>query len=515
MKKIYFVLLLFCISALISHAQNLSIIWKSIYTDSSAASFHVNDAVVDSAGNSYLTGYKMFPGENYFVKHLFLMKVNARGTQEWIHYFNNKFDSIDAPTAIALDAAGYIYVTGTRIDTLYSSKISDIITMKYNAAGEQLWLNRYHDAIYKLASPTDITVSAEGTAIVTGDDDTKAFIEKINTDGKTIWKRKIKDIVANTAGFDNESNIIVGGSSNPLHVYQTQKPMVMKLSAAGDSLRSAVLDDYERYGQIYFVACDSLNAVYASGQTDTNAFYNNPKILTIKYNRNGERKWFRKEENQSNVLQHYDGDFKLDVYGNSYITGYIHRSNINDDWLVTKYNSRGERQWKNYYDDSIHGFDRSVGLAVNKNGITYVTGYSLVTANSNANIVTIAYNINGSQLAINISSPNKRSGSLASGIGLDKEGNVYLEGEFGSNHNPYPSSIVIKYKLKQIQNISKISSLKITDDLKIFPNPVNNTMNIIFTTSAPAKNYNLVISDINGNAVLSKQLSSTEKMVMY
>lgn len=518
MKKFYALLLLIIFINAAAKAQELSRIWKSIYTDTAASGLQITDAVTDSSGNTYLAGYKTLQGEDYYQTHLYLQKINAAGKGEWIRYFNDALDSIDAARAVALDEAGNIYVAGTRIDTFcnictYPSKISDIIVIKYDAEGNRLWLNRYHDSVYVLAAATNIAVLSTGAAVVVGSDGNKAIAIKINKNGGTQWIKKFEDAVFNAVCFDQYNHIIIGGASDPDHLYQTQKPMTMQLTMRGDLRWKNVFDEKNKNGRIHFVAVDPQNYIYANGQTDTIAFYNNPKIITIKYsNYYGGQRWFRKEEDQSSTLPHYFGDFKLDDKGNSYIAGFVHLSSIDDNWLVTKYNKKGERQWISYFDDSVHGSDKPIGLAVAKNGYVYVTGYS-VGSNSNYAITTIAYNGLGAQLAATTYKVKKGNG-FAADIGLDKDDNAYVSGQIGYYNNPNPSSIVIKYKLifPPLPNKTSIPFAGI-NDVRLFPNPAKNNLNVVFTAAVTAKNYTVIIHDISGNAIITKQLTAGEKFM--
>lgn len=506
-----------------SNAQNLSRLWTSVYGDSTAGNLNISDMAVDANGNSYLTGNKIFSNGNYYDTHLFLLKINTAGTREWIRYFDENDDSIDAAYAVALDTTGNVYVTGKRVDTFcnictHNSKISDIITMKYDGAGNRIWLNRYHDTIYNLASPADIVVSAKGTVIVTGNitsynSETGSYIsrmivEKIGKKGETLWIRSMKSVVANSACFDNNSDILVAGASSPDNLYQTQKPMVLKFSSSGNLLWSSIYNEYGKNGQLYRVYCDSLNNVYANGQTDTLTFYNNPRIITIKYNAAGKQKWFNKETDHTTTMPHYYGDFIADASGNCYITGFVSKSSADDDWLTTKYNSNGNRQWLSTFDDAYHGSDKPVGIAAAKNGNVYVNGY-VFNGSGNYSIATVAYSNSGAQLDSDIYKSGSKSNGFGAGVGLDKKSNIYVSGEIGFYNNPYPNLIVIKYGNRHAAGAVS-QQIKQSINISVYPNPVKNIINISFTASAQTK-YKFVISDLNGNELLAGQLSNSAK----
>lgn len=529
MKKLY---LLLIITFLINHytiAQNYSRIWVSLNQDFAAQFLNLNDMAVDATGNSYLSGYEQDPGDQYFEKHFVLFKINAAGNLQWKRNFTNIKDSIDEAIAVITDSLGYVYITGKRIDTFcnictYSTKISDIITMKYDSNGNRLWLNRYHDSDFILAAPADIALSANGTIVITGNEskynsqtgtyESKMLLQKINNNGKTLWLKKMDNVVGNSACFDNRNNIVVVGSSNPDNIYQTQKPITLKFSPSGNLLWSTIYTEANKNGHLYFVQCDASNNIYTNGQTDTITFYNNPKIITIKYSGSGTQQWFRKEAGNTTTLPHFYGNFKADAAGNCYLTGYISKSGSDDDWLTVKYNKAGVKKWSNLFDDVYHGSDKPIGIAIDKKGYTHVAGYVYGT-NGNYSIATVHYNKTGALLDSDIYKRGNNSNGFATGIGVDKNDNVYTGGGIGIYNNPYPSFVVIKYALQQNLALNEVNKTVVAGNFKIFPNPVTNILNIQFTTTMPAGNYKLLFNDINGNTVLLKPININNKTVNF
>lgn len=523
MKKFYFILLCFFSLKNLLIAQDYKRQWVSVNQDSTADYLALTDMVVDANGNTYMGGYEVDPGEEYYEKHLYISKVNAAGKLEWKHNFNNKKDSIDEAIGIAVDTSGYVYVTGKRIDTFcnictYNTRISDIVTMKYNPAGKRIWLNRYHDSDYILAAPSDITLSPDGTILITGNetryvpalgtDISNLLIQKINKNGKTVWIKKMNAVVGNSGCFDKENNIIIAGASDAGNSYQTQKPMVLKFKPNGNFIWSNVFNEYNKNGRLYFVHCDSANNIYTNGQTDTLAFYNNPRIITIKYNSSGQLQWLNKEPNRTTTMAHFYGDFQVDASGNCYLTGFLNKTGVDDDWITTKYNNAGIKKWSVTFNSILNGSDKPIGLAVDKKGNVYVAGYTYHTA-GNFTITTVAYSKTGSLLGSDIIAAGKKSNSFATGIGIDKNNNIYTGGTIGIYDYIYPASIVAKYRIIAPATITEVPPAKPFNELKLFPNPVINTLSITFNTSMPKKNYILSIHDISGNTVLSKQLNNT------
>jgi len=525
MKKIYLAAFLAFTCTNFLLAQNYTRVWVNATQDSTADYLNISDMAVDANGNTYLSGYEVFPGDEYYQTHLVLLKVNAAGQTQWKKYFNNQKDSIDAAIALATDAAGNVYVTGKRIDTFcnictYNTKLSDIITMKYDGAGNRIWLNRYHDSALILAEPADIALSSNETILITGNERryvseigtyvSNLLIQKINRNGQTTLIKKMNNVVGNSGCFDNGDSLVIVGASDPENLYETQKPMALKFTPNGGLIWSNVFNEFGKNGRLYFVQCDAQNNIYTNGQTDTNAFFTNPRIITIKYNINGQQQWFKKEADRTTTRGHSYGNFKIDAAGNSYVAGYISKSGVDDDWVISKYNSAGVKSWTSTFDGPLHGSDKPVGLAVNKSGGVYVAGYVLNTGGFYC-ITTAAYNNNGALIASDIFNGIKRSNAFAAGIELDKNNNVYVGGFLSTANTLFPSSILIKYGPKRTDIIAETPALK--NEIAVFPNPVVNKLNVSFTTTTPSKNYKLVISDISGNVKLVKQLAATGNLI--
>lgn len=520
MKKIYFFILLLLAFEVSAYTQQYKKIWTGI--DSVKESTGINDVVTDKNGNTYLTGYHIFNGANYYEKHFLLYKVNASGVVEWTRYFNDMQDSLDEGIAVAVDEPGNVYVALKRIDTFCNSctnpsKVSDIVTMKYDAAGNRKWLNRYHDTILNLASPTDITINADGSVAVTGnlrvynkvtfDYADKMLVIKIHPTGETAWTRKMKQVIANTVCFDNKDNIIVGGASSPDNYFTTQKPMVLKYSSSGDLLWSNIYDEYRKNGTIYFIGCDSLNNIYANGRTDTIAFYNHSRIITLKYSADGVRKWFRKEQDNSYTYS-YEGGFKIDNAGNSYLTGFVNKSDYDDEWLIASYDKHGTRKWLITF-DNIQLLDEPNALAIDGAGHTFVTGH-LDNVYGDYFIATLAIDNNsGAILDTLIYKANPKSNAFPFGVGVDKNNDVYVSGGIGFPGKKPAYLFTVKYAIKTNLFVDKSLPVSRLSDIKLYPNPVRDQLSVNFK-SVKDKRYQCFIYDANGNLLETALMNEAE-----
>jgi hypothetical protein len=90
-----------------------------------------------------VTGYTLGNSSQYdFVT----IKYSLEGIGLWTNYYNGPGNNFDQPTAMRVDAAGNVYVTGPSIGFFTAT---DFATIKYSSTGVGLWTNRYSSTNFK------------------------------------------------------------------------------------------------------------------------------------------------------------------------------------------------------------------------------------------------------------------------------------------------------------------------------------------------------------------------------
>ncbi|MBI3189376.1 MAG: SBBP repeat-containing protein, partial [Ignavibacteriales bacterium] len=120
---------------------------------------------VDGNGNVYVTGYS-YRGWNSEYYDYLTIKYNSNGDTLWTRTYNGTSNYYDYPVAIALDNLGNAYVTGYSYQQ--NSYSNDVVTIKYNPAGDTLWVRAFNGGDYYADYPTALTLDHSGNICITG-----------------------------------------------------------------------------------------------------------------------------------------------------------------------------------------------------------------------------------------------------------------------------------------------------------------------------------------------------------
>lgn len=89
----------------------------------------------------------------------------AQVSQEWVARYDGPSHSIDEVKAMAIDAQGNVYVTGSSID---DAQEENYLTIKYDSNGTVQWVASYNGPGDRYDIPQAIAVDSQGNVYVTG-----------------------------------------------------------------------------------------------------------------------------------------------------------------------------------------------------------------------------------------------------------------------------------------------------------------------------------------------------------
>ena len=170
---------------------------------------------LDRNENVYVTGSSRTDtnGTDYIT-----IKYNSSGSEQWRKIYTSPGNSQDIPSDIAVDGSGNVVVTGSsRINSPYN----DIVTLKYNSSGAQIWFNTYNntgedldDMGSSISVDENSNVYVAGSSMDLGGIDTDPVIIKYNSSGNQQWVVRYDsayDEAVYNIGLDQSGSVIVSG----------------------------------------------------------------------------------------------------------------------------------------------------------------------------------------------------------------------------------------------------------------------------------------------------------------
>ena len=507
--------------------------WQWVRTSGGNGREHSNDITSDVYGNVYVTGGYSSPAisfdtillinpSNPYFKDIFIVKYDPNGNVLWAKSEGGY--NTDEGLGIALDPAGDIFITGTFDgfvsfdgDTVFNNGINykDIFIVKHNASGNVLWAKSAGSTGNDFSN--DIAVDASGNSYLTGSFGNPSidfngtiftngtgrdvFVTKYDPLGNVIWARR-------TLGNGNDESKQIGiGENNNIYI--------------SGNFMSPQID----FGGII------LNNSDPSGLTSDS--------FIAKYDSSGTLIW---AHSFGGLLGDGCEYIYVDTNGVSFITGYFSSPTINlggitltnsnaaggtNNIFVAKLDSSGNSFWAK--SATGNNGDVGIGLDVDLNGNSYVTGYfnsdtisfgsidllQTGLGSSSEDMFVVKYNSAGQELwALSVGGTTDRE--RGSGIIVDQSSNCYVTGYFESNPLFFGAIPVVNYNNEDFF-LAKLDSTIINGINEnsilggaMFPNPVNNILKMDFGFV-----YHRIVftfSDIAGKIIFTRQYSERQRV---
>lgn len=387
----------------------------------------VRSVAVDVAGNVYVTGQSQGVGTGLDYA---TIKYDAAGVQLWAARYNGPGNNEDAARALVIDDVGNVYITGRSIGM---GTNFDFATIKYDNNGNALWVRRFNSIFNGSDEATAIGLDRDGNVYVTGFGATI----KYDNNGAPLWMFT-HSVNSQSLVLDNDGNVYITGyrfTGFTSFDYATMKfdtngnQLWLRFYHAGNSDIASSL------------ALDEDRNVYVTGQSD--GIGTSKDIATVKYDTDGNEQWVARFNNSP--VNGWDEGFAIttDDNGHVYVTGQSDGSGSAEDYVTLKYNSIGEQQWVARYNGPDNVFDRALSIKVDGESNVYITGFSTATGIGH-DFATIKYNQDGEEQWVERFNGTANGNDGAFSLVLDAFGNVYVTGQ-GANIGTGFDYITIKY----------------------------------------------------------------------
>jgi uncharacterized delta-60 repeat protein len=390
------------------------------YNGTGNAGDYATRLLVDVAGNIYVTGFSDGGGTGSDAT---LLKYSTTGTTDWADRYDGPGNSFDRPAAIAMDAGGNVYVAGQSDGVLTAA---DFLLLKYDAAGVLVWDVRLDGTSSSFDYITAMTLDGAGAVYVTGYSAGDYLTVKFNGSGQQLWSARYDGPANSTdfataVGIDASGNCVVTGRSYGSD--GSSDVATIKYNAvSGNALWIAryagpgAADDYATA-----LKTDASGNIYVTGYTGA---YPANDYLTIRYDAAGTEKWTAKYNGTGNSD---DGAVQLALLPNGrlVVTGRSFASGGSYDIVTLAYDTaNGSPAWTHSYNGSGNVSDDVRDMAIDHDGNVILTGAS--GAGSSSDLLVLKLNGAGSQLwATTLGGSDEDAGTT---VTVDRVGNVYAAG---------------------------------------------------------------------------------------
>lgn len=370
--------------------------------------------------------------------------------------YNGPGNQIDKCTGITQDNFGYVYATGVSWGS--NSTKEDYATIKFGEDGDYIWAVRYDGPGHNIDNATAITIDNAGNVYVTGwsrsgsDYGTEDYCTiKYNNNGQQLWAARYDGAVGvDCYYYDYASAIVVDNAGN---VYVTGESWGND-DLNGDYLTvkynsNGVVQWAKRYNgpsskndKALSIGLDAMNNVYVTGASEQQG--KGYDYVTIKYSTTGSQQWAVRYDGPA-YLNDIASELRVDGMGNVFVTGSSHGGNSKLDYTTIKYNTSGQQQWlQRYTNSAVNDTDAATGIDIDVYGNVYVTGYSKAPGAASYDYVTIKYKgADGTQMWL-----NRADGGLSDkawDIKVIYKTCVTMQGSFGGGNNDIPCWDVFIY----------------------------------------------------------------------
>jgi uncharacterized delta-60 repeat protein len=384
--------------------------------------------VVDDSGNVIVTGQSdsTFSGYDYVT-----IKYSPSGTVLWQARYNGPANSGDGPNAAAVDAQGNVYVTGTSCG---APTLPDYATLKYNSSGEEEWVARFDGPAHEADVATALAVDRAGNVIVTGYSyglgTSKDYVTiRYSPTGVQQWVARFGGSGADApqaVATDPQGSIIVAGRSPDAGGESDYT--IIKYDTLGNEQWVQKYDGPRNNADVPSdLVVDSSGNIFVTGYS---LGLGSVDFATVKYGPSGQQEWVRRFDAGGGDVA---SALALDDSGNVYVTGSSQSGNMVSDYCTIKYSSSGSQQWVARYNFSLtNPISMAYDIALGDSGAVYVTGITNCPVSGWAYMPgdygTVKYDCNGVQQWALLYDGPAHSWEEPAGVRVDKNGNVLVSG---------------------------------------------------------------------------------------
>lgn len=325
--------------ALLKYASDGTPLWTAVVPGIDVGSAWATQLVLDSHGQVIVAATILTNDQSDF----FTLKFDGNGVLLWSASYDGERNEVEP--IVAVDATDNVHIAGRTFDP--RTGLSDIVVIKYNSDGQQLWLTRYDGPSRRNEYPVAIRIDAAGNVYAGGYADTDPALGyslqlealKFSPNGQLLWaanysRAPAEYLQATDVALDGSGNLLLAGHAYS-HALTSGDAVLVKFSPAGERLWAARYNGPRNGSELgRALAMDSAGNAYLTGDSQDGPDPNNPtatSYFTQKFDPSGNRVWNITRSGEV-WAYNYPVDIGLDASGGVYIAG-----RTNNTRLAIKY----------------------------------------------------------------------------------------------------------------------------------------------------------------------------------
>jgi hypothetical protein len=267
---------------------------------------------------------------------------------EWKQNFKNSLNSINKAVAVDFDRAGNVYVLG---QTWQTDSTKDVIVIKYNPAGQEIWRRIYDDPKRGDDIPFAMKVDGFENVWVTGmarltEENADFFILRFSSDGIPVdlmFDGKDHLFDCGTAiTTDSLGYAFAGG-----YTTSVDSGLNIRLYKINPEMKVVWSTDYatREMDIVARIKTDDSSNVYVAGNIQMGP--HSSDVLLMKLDRDGKEKWqyiFDGKMHENDMVS----KLEFDDSSNVFLAGHANHVNSRSDVFILKFNSSGKLLMEKY-----------------------------------------------------------------------------------------------------------------------------------------------------------------------
>ena len=391
---------------------------------------------------------------HFLLLFFFQCAVAQTPVEEWKRTFNGAGSSFDEIKYVRLDAQQNVVVTGRSYTG--AATALDVVTRKYNAAGDLLWSHIWNNINYNFSDePYDMEIAPNGNIIIGGsskisassqDNNGVVFVFALDANGNLLWSDSLKGSGYNTSGgqyvnsnwlyeleIHTNGDIYASGFLTGNNTTQYTRMFVAKYNLSGqrqwfNGYDNSTQFEYADYGN--GMALDGAGNAYVSGVT---TLANTWRDLAVwKIDAAGNFRWIATKPGPVNNTSEQMEEIIADASGNVYAYGV----NSNVEFVLLKYDSSGAKQWEYIFDTIVMG-NTSSFTGADAQLMFDNDGNIIFATNMGSKMGVAKFSPSGSLLWLKLSGGTGQYSNHAYHVVTDAANNIYVGGSYSNAGSSY------------------------------------------------------------------------------